>query len=117
MIQRIKTWKEVSNGYFRYALSSNVAYEIFIEYWEHGTPIETAKASLCIIGDWYTKDRKSFTEREWLGKELPIQEFPSIAEAARKLNGNSVNIAEYLREPNKRNHAYGYKWKYKGTFN
>lgn len=43
-----------------------------------------------------------------------IQEFPSIAEAARQLNGNYVNIAEYLREPNKRNHAYGYKWKYKG---
>jgi hypothetical protein len=79
MIQRIKTWKEVSNGYFRYALSSNVAYEIFIEYWEHGTPIETAKASLCIIGDWYTKDRKSITEREWLGKELPIQELLEIA--------------------------------------
>ena len=43
-----------------------------------------------------------------------IQEFPSIAEAARQLNGSYVNIAEYLREPNKRNHAYGYKWKYKG---
>lgn len=46
-----------------------------------------------------------------------IQEFPSIAEAARQLNGNYVNIAEYLREPNKRNHAYGYKWKYKTPIN
>ena len=42
-----------------------------------------------------------------------IQEFPSIAEAARCLGKNYVNIAEYLREPNKRNHAYGYKWRYK----
>ena len=46
-----------------------------------------------------------------------IQEFPSIAEAARSLGKNYVNIAEYLKEPNKRNHAYGYKWKYKGTVN
>ena len=30
---------------------------------------------------------------------------------------NYVNIAEYLKEPNKRNHAYGYKWKYKETVN
>lgn len=46
-----------------------------------------------------------------------IQEFPSIAEAARQLNGNYVNIAEYLRESNKQNHAYGYKWKYKENIN
>lgn len=44
-----------------------------------------------------------------------IQEFPSIAEAARSLGKNYVNIAEYLREPNKRNHAYGYKWRYKNV--
>ena len=46
-----------------------------------------------------------------------IQEYPSIAEAARQLNGNYVNISEYLNEPNKRNHAYGYKWKYKEDTN
>ena len=46
-----------------------------------------------------------------------IQEFPSIAEAARSLGKNYVNIAEYSKEPNKRNNAYGYKWKYKGTVN
>lgn len=44
-----------------------------------------------------------------------IQEFPSIAEAARHLGRNYVNIAEYLKEPNKRNHAYGYKWRYKNA--
>lgn len=44
-----------------------------------------------------------------------IREFPSIAEAARYLGGNYVNIAEFLREPNKRNHAYGYKWRYKNV--
>lgn len=42
-----------------------------------------------------------------------IQEYPSIAEAARQLGGNYVNISEYLNEPNKRNHAYGYKWRFK----
>lgn len=74
-----KNWKEVSKGYFRYVISSNVAYEIFIEYWEHETPIETAKASLCLIGDWYYKDRKSMTEREWIANDLPICELVKIA--------------------------------------
>ena len=31
------------------------------------------------IGDWFNKDRISTTDREWLGKELPIQELLEIA--------------------------------------
>ena len=73
-----KNWREISKGYYRYVISSNVAYEIFIEYWLHDTPIETAKASLCLVGDWYC-DKVSTTEREWLGKELPVQELLEIA--------------------------------------
>ena len=41
-----KNWREISKGYYRYVISSNVSYEIFIEYWDHNTPIETAKASI-----------------------------------------------------------------------
>ena len=73
-----KNWKEISKGYYRYIISSNAAYEIFIEYWTHDTPIETAKASLCFVGDWYW-DKVSLTEREWLGKELPVQELLEIS--------------------------------------
>lgn len=78
-MKEFKNWTKVSKGYYRYVIASNVAYEIFIEYWGHETPIETAKASLCLIGNWCNKDRKSFTERVWLGKELPIQELLEIA--------------------------------------
>lgn len=78
-----KNWREISKGYYRYVISSNAAYEIFIEYWFHDTPIETAKASLCFVGDWYrdkvgTTERE-WLEREWLGKELPVQELLEIA--------------------------------------
>lgn len=73
-----KNWREISKGYYRYVISSNVAYEIFIEYWDHTTPIETAKASLCLVGDWHC-NKVSTTEREWLGKELPVQELLEIA--------------------------------------
>lgn len=61
----------------------------------------------------YPKFSKPIVQMTMDGQD--IQEFPSIAEAARQLNGNYVNIAEYLREPNKRNHAYGYKWRYKNA--
>lgn len=63
----------------------------------------------------YPKFSKPIIQMTLDGKD--IQEFPSIAEAARSLGKNYVNIAEYLKEPNKRNHAYGYKWKYKETVN
>lgn len=46
-----------------------------------------------------------------------IQEFPSMAEAARQLNGCSVNIKECIEHPEYRNHAYGYKWKFKRITN
>lgn len=81
-----KNWREISKGYYRYVISSNVAYEIFIEYWLHDTPIETAKASLCrtktsycLVPDWYLNNEVTMTEREWLGKELPIPELLEIA--------------------------------------
>ena len=64
-MEELKNWKEINKGYYRYVIASNVAYEIFIEYWQHETPIETAKASLCIVGDWHTKDRKSITNRDY----------------------------------------------------
>lgn len=78
-MKELKNWTEVSKGYYRYVIASNVAYEIFIEYWEHKTPIETAKASLCLVGIWENKNNITLTEREWLGKELPIQELLEIA--------------------------------------
>ena len=49
----------------------------------------------------YPKFSKPIIQMTMDGQD--IQEFPSIAEAARQLGGNYVNIAEYLREPDKRN--------------
>lgn len=85
-MKELKNWKEISKGYYGFVISANVAYEMLLEYWEYETPIETAKASLCLVGDWYTKDRKSITCREWLGKELPIQELLEIAYKDNKEN-------------------------------
>ena len=78
-MKEIKNWTEKSKGYFRFVISSNVAYEILVEYWVLDTPIETAKASLCLIGEWRNNDGSVSMEREWLAKELPIQELLEIA--------------------------------------
>ena len=59
----------------------------------------------------YPKFSKPIIQMTLEGKY--IQEFPSIAEAARQLGVNYVNISDYLNNQNKRNHAYGYKWKFK----
>lgn len=79
MLKEFKNWTEISKGYYRYVISFNVAYEIIVEYWNHSTPIETAKASLCLVGDWLNEDGPITLEREWLGKELPICELLDIA--------------------------------------
>lgn len=45
----LKNWKEVTKGLYRYVVSSNVAYEIHINYWDEETNIMTANASLYIV--------------------------------------------------------------------
>lgn len=74
-----RNWTEVSKGYFKYVIDANFAYEIFIEYWSHDTPIETARASLCVIGVWRNKTPINTTERKWIAKDLPICELVKIA--------------------------------------
>lgn len=78
-IRNFKNWTKISNGYYRFVIASSVAYEILIEFWYVDSPIETAKASLCIVGEWKNKNAASSLEREWLGKDLPIQELLEIA--------------------------------------
>lgn len=78
-MKEFKNWKEISKGYYRFVIAANAAYEIIIEYWALGTPIETAKASLCLIGEWRNNDGSFSMEREWLAKALPVQELLEIA--------------------------------------
>ena len=73
-MEDIKNWKEVSNGYFRYVIAAKAAYEILVEFWFHDTPIETAKGSLCIIGDWNNASGATSREREWIMRGQPIQD-------------------------------------------
>lgn len=67
-----KNWKEVTKGLYRYVVSSNVAYEIHIKYWNMKTDILSATASLFIIGDWHTKDGENIRERECLLDSAPL---------------------------------------------
>lgn len=85
-IKTISNWTKISNSQFRYIISSNVAYEILVEFWYDDTPIETAKASLCLTGFWHNKNTSDTVEREWLGKHLPIQELLEIAYEDNKQN-------------------------------
>lgn len=85
-IKNISNWTKISDSQFRYVIAAKVAYEILVEFWFNDTPIETAKASLCITGYWHNKNTSDSIEREWLGKELPIQELLEIAYEDNKQN-------------------------------
>ena len=77
----LNNWTKVSNewcGIYRYVIGPKVAYEKIIECHYIDTPIETAKASLFIVGLWH-EQHKSVLEREKLGESLPIQELLEIA--------------------------------------
>lgn len=76
----LKNWKEVTKGLYRYVVSSNVAYEIHIKYWDMNTDILSANASLYIVGDWRSRDGKCTRERECLLDSAPVIDCLSKAE-------------------------------------
>ena len=75
-----KNWREIED-YHQYVNSNNDTHEIFIEYRDIDTLIETARAIQRLVGDWCrnkVSTTVNTTEQEWLGKELPIQELLEI---------------------------------------
>ena len=84
-------WTKISNdwcGLYRYVIGAKVAYEIVIECHYTDTPIETAKATLYIVGLWRTNDGGTVLEREKLAESLPIQELLEIANKDNEENNN-----------------------------
>lgn len=72
-MNELKNWTEVTKGLYRYVISSNVAYEIHVIYWDHTTDILAANASLFLVGEWYnTKSCRHTTERECLLDRGPV---------------------------------------------
>lgn len=87
-IKNFKNWVQVGDwdGHYRFVIGAKCAYEIFIDYHAHGTPIETAKADLCITGLWGNRDGTTTLEREWLARELPICELLDVADKDNREN-------------------------------
>lgn len=65
-----------------YPIASKVAYEIVINFHYLDTPI--------IVGLWNNKDKSVSLEREYLAKDLPVQELLTIAN--KDMNDNINNI-------------------------
>lgn len=62
----LNNWKEITKGLYRYVVSANACYEIHIKIHKFDRPIETANASLFIVGDWRDKNGVDFFARECL---------------------------------------------------
>ena len=87
MIKELDNWYEVTDGLYRYAVATKVAYEIHILYWADDTDIFTAKASLYLVGNWTRiPERASFFSREILLAEQPVFECLKAAEKDYKEN-------------------------------
>ena len=79
MITDIKNWTEVTRGIYRYVIAAKAAYEIHILNWNTQLPIESSRASLCIVGDWITSEG-NFFDRELLVKDGSLLHCLFIAE-------------------------------------
>ena len=92
-ILNFNNWSKISDqiGAYKFEINSKYMYEIFIECYYFDTPIETAKASLCItkISD------NSVITREWIEKELPIQELTALAEKHYMKNFSNTPIISF----------------------
>ena len=110
-ILNLENWRKFGNdwvGYYIYPIASKVAYEIVINFHYLDTPILTAKGTLSIVGLWNNKDKSASLEREYLAKDLPVQELLTIAN--KDMNDNINNICYYLHiNKNKNIHLRIYK--------
>ena len=82
MMEDLKDLSKLNNkstGYYIFPITYKTAYEIFIEYWDINTPIESAKASLCIIYESINNDNSTSIEREWLSIGDSITKLLEIA--------------------------------------
>lgn len=73
-ILNLENWYEVTRGLYRYVIAAKVCYEIHVLYHEHSTDIQTAKASLFVVGEWIGNGGNNFFERERLLAEQPLLE-------------------------------------------
>lgn len=70
-ISDLKEWIEVTAGIYRFALSEDICYEMYITYNRHGADVLNAKASLYVVGDWRTTNGSVF-ERDCLLSEKTV---------------------------------------------
>lgn len=85
-MDKLKNWKEISKGYYRFVIAAGCAYEIVIKCWHASTDILTANADLYIVGEWNSKSG-NLLERELL------------------LNGPVCSCLEKAVEDNKENNT------------
>lgn len=81
----LKNWKEITKGLYRYVIAANLCYEIHLMHWAFMTDINTAKASLYLVGEWLCPDG-SYFERECLLADQPVLECLKAAEKDDKEN-------------------------------
>lgn len=72
-LENLENWREVTKGLYRYVLAAKVCYEIHILHHAHDTPIDKAKASLFLVGDWRSDDGGYF-QREALLENVSVAE-------------------------------------------
>lgn len=72
-VENLENWREVTKGLYRYVLAAKVCYEIHVLQHTHDTPIDKAKASLFLVGDWRSKDGDYFA-REALIQNISVKE-------------------------------------------
>ena len=72
MIDKLKNWKEVTMGLYRYVVAAKLAYEIHIIYWDDRTDLSTATARLYLVGEWMVDGRTELT-RECLSPQTSVE--------------------------------------------
>ena len=65
-MENIENWYKPTKGLYRFAVASNVCYEIHIKIYKHNTPVLMANASLFLVGDWRDKNGVNFFSRKCL---------------------------------------------------
>ena len=62
-IRKLENWKEISKGYYYFAITPECGYEIIIKFWHSTTDILTANADLYGVGE-FSGESGNYIKRE-----------------------------------------------------
>lgn len=94
-IQKFENWTEISRGYYRYVIASNICYELMVI--RQGSNTQPDFYALYATGEWKDQTGEKYFRRECLKYNESLSD--CLYAAQEDYNANYNNIRQVVRNP------------------